>query len=157
MVSFDVTSLYTNVPIDETIAIILKHLYEIRTTASSMKQVDINKLLIFSTKNSHFLFNGELYDQIDGVSMRSPLVPPLAEIFLQEFERKSAALFEEPVIIYWKRYVNDTFVLVNSTHSTKTNGNELSKCHRFLQFTSEEEHPITHTLPFIGVLIQRQS
>ncbi|CAF1285841.1 unnamed protein product [Rotaria magnacalcarata] len=48
-------------------------------------------------------------------------------------------------------------LLVNSTHSTKTNCNELSKCHRFLQFTSEEEHPITHTLPFIGVLIQRQS
>jgi hypothetical protein len=156
MVSFDVTSLYTNVPIDETIAIILKHLYEIRTTAPSIKKDDMNKLLIFATKNSHFLFNGNVYDQIDGVSMGSPLAPLLAEIFLQEFERKSVALFAELGIIYWKRYVDDTFVLVNSTHSTKAICAELSKCHPSLQFTSEEEHPVKHTLPFIGVLIQRQ-
>ncbi|CAM4835397.1 unnamed protein product [Rotaria magnacalcarata] len=156
MVSFDVTSLYTNAPIDETIVIILKHLYEIRTTAPSMKKDDMNKLLIFATKNSHFLFNGIVYDQIDGVSMGSSLAPLLAEIFLQEFETKSAALFAELGIIYWKRYVDDTFVLVNSTHSTKAICAELSKCHPFLQFTSEEEHPVTHTLPFIGVLIKRQ-
>ncbi|CAF5036418.1 unnamed protein product [Rotaria magnacalcarata] len=88
--------------------------------------------------------------------MGSSLAPLLAQIFLQEFETKSAALFAELGIIYWKRYVDDTFVLVNSTHSTKAICAELSKCHPFLQFTSEEEHPVTHTLPFIGVLIKRQ-
>ena len=33
------------------------------------------------------MFNGEYYDQIDGVAMRSPLGPVLANIFKCDFEK----------------------------------------------------------------------
>jgi hypothetical protein len=88
MVSFDISSLYTNIPLDETIAIILNYLYKVCGTPPSMKRADMKKLLVFATKTSHFLFDGKIYDQIDGVSMGSPLTPLLTEIFLQEFEKK---------------------------------------------------------------------
>ncbi|CAF3491182.1 unnamed protein product, partial [Rotaria sp. Silwood2] len=55
MVLFDISSLYTNVPLDETIEIILKNLYETRTTAPTIQRDDMKQLLIFVTKNTPFL------------------------------------------------------------------------------------------------------
>ena len=39
-------------------------------------------LLELATKKSHFIFIGQCYDQIDGVTMGSPLSPVLANIFV---------------------------------------------------------------------------
>ena len=56
MVSFDIASLYTNVPLNETIDIILKHLYDGHLTPPTMNQDDMRELFIFATENSHFPF-----------------------------------------------------------------------------------------------------
>ena len=42
---------------------------------------DLTKLLKFATCETHFLFNGKFYDQIDLVAIGSPLAPVLANIF----------------------------------------------------------------------------
>ncbi|CAF1416294.1 unnamed protein product, partial [Rotaria sordida] len=117
MVSFDIASLYTNVPLNETIEIILKRLYDGHAKPPAINQEDMKELLDLATKNSHFLFNGQLYNQIDGVSMGSPLAPLFAEIFLQDFERKYLSSAEGMGIVYWKRYVDDTFVLFDPKFS----------------------------------------
>ena len=38
---------------------------------------DLAKLFEYATSKAHILFNGTFYDQIDGVSMGSPLAPTL--------------------------------------------------------------------------------
>ena len=43
-------------------------------------------MLILCTKNVHFTFNEEVYKQMDGVTMGSPLSPVLADIFMVELE-----------------------------------------------------------------------
>lgn len=140
MVSFDIASLYTNISLDETIQIILNYLYDIQAPPTgAIKRKDMEKLLKFATKNSHFLFNGKVYDQKDGVSMGSPLAPLLAEIFLQDFEKKHLPSFKKMGIVYWKRYVDDTFVLLDPKFSTKDICNKLSQCHPALKFTVEKE------------------
>ncbi|CAF5086883.1 unnamed protein product, partial [Rotaria sp. Silwood1] len=156
MVSFDVVNLYTNIPVDKTINIILKELYENRPVPPIIERNDLKELLTFATTKSHFLFDGKIYDQVDGVSMGSPLAPLLAEIFLQEFEKKYSSLFENLGIVYWKRYVDDTFVLLDPKFSAKKVCAELSKLHPSVKFTSQEEDAVTHKLPFLNVLIQRQ-
>ncbi|CAF4673899.1 unnamed protein product [Rotaria sp. Silwood1] len=156
MVSFDVVNLYTNIPVDKTINIILKELYENRPVPPIIERNDLKELLTFATTKSHFLFDGKIYDQVDGVSMGSPLAPLLAEIFLQEFEKKYSSLFENLGIVYWKRYVDDTFVLLDPKFSAKKVCAELSKLHPSVKFTSQEEGAVTHKLPFLNVLIQRQ-
>ena len=45
-------------------------------------------LLLFATEKSHFVFDGDYYDQIDGVAMGSPLGPVSANIFMCNFEEK---------------------------------------------------------------------
>ena len=139
MVSFDISSLYTNVPLDDTIQLILKNLYETRTTPPTIKRDDMQQLLIFATKRSHFLFDGKLYDQIDGVSMGSPLAPLLAEIFLQDFEKKNSSTFTSMGIMFYKRYVDDTFALINSTSSPSDICRQLSQFHKSIKFTYEEQ------------------
>jgi hypothetical protein len=156
MVSFDISSLYTKIPLDETIQIILNHVYNDEKPSTAIKKRDMEKLLKIATKDSHFLFNGKLYDRIDGVSMGSPLAPLLAEIFLQEFEKKHLPEFKDMGIKFWKRYVDDTFVLLDSNVDTKEICAKLSQCHPCLKFTYEEEDPHTCSLPFLDVFIQRK-
>ena len=40
-----------------------------------------------ATKDSHFIFDGTLYKQINGVTMGTPLGPTLANIFLVYYEK----------------------------------------------------------------------
>ena len=47
---------------------------------------EINKLLTIYTKNVHFSFNNDIYVQIDGFAMGSPLGPVIANIFMVELE-----------------------------------------------------------------------
>ena len=159
MVSFDIASLYTNIPLDETIQIVLNHLYDTENPATTMKREDMKKLLEFATKDSHFLFDDKIYDQIDGVSMGSPLAPLLAEIFLQDFEEKHLDSFREKGIIYWRRYVDDTFVLIDAKVSPDYICAELLKCHSSIKFTCGKdnvEDSVTNSLAFLDVFIRKE-
>ena len=44
-------------------------------------RVELRILFTVATAQTHFLFNGSFYDQIDGVAMGSPLAPVLANLF----------------------------------------------------------------------------
>ena len=83
MVSFDVASLFTNVPLEETIEIIFKKIYIIN---KEIPKQEMKELLKFCTKNVHFTFNKETYIQVDGVAMDSPLGTVLGNIFMVELE-----------------------------------------------------------------------
>ena len=82
MASLDISSLFTNIPIDETIDIIINRLFSSSTQFSGFSHAQFRKLLYFAVKNCHFLFNGRLYEQVDGVAMGSPLGPSFANTFL---------------------------------------------------------------------------
>ena len=68
---FEITSTIT--PIDT----ILKN-----DPAFPLNKDNLKKLFTFATSQTHFLFNGCFYDQIDGVAMGSPLAPILANLFM---------------------------------------------------------------------------
>ena len=89
MSSFDVESLFTNIPTNETIEIILNRIYKDDIKQfHGLTREDLNKLLVICTQKSHFQFNGEFFDQVDWVAMGSPLGPLFANIFMMDFEEK---------------------------------------------------------------------
>ena len=91
LVSFDVISLLTNVPLDATIDIVLKRIYDNKEINTTINKREMKELIKLCTKDVHFNFNGTTYVQKDGVVMGSPSAPVLAGIFMVELER---ALFQ---------------------------------------------------------------
>ena len=81
MASFDIKSLFTNIPLDETIDIIVNQCFSIYRFYGFTQQQFTN-LLTMTVKNCHFLFDCKLYHQKDGVAMGSPLGPLFANICL---------------------------------------------------------------------------
>ena len=59
--SFDITSLFTNVPLDETIKIILRRVYIDKKINTNITTKEVKELLHLCTKNVYFTFNGEIY------------------------------------------------------------------------------------------------
>ena len=90
MISFDVISLFTNVPIDTTIVIVLKCIYERKEINTSFTKQDVKELILLCTKGVDFTLCCESYIQTDGVAMGSPLGSVLFGIFVVELEDTSA-------------------------------------------------------------------
>ena len=82
MASLDVDSLFTNIPLGETINIRTESFFNERDAVEDLNKSEFKELLSLTTKESYFIFNGLLYIQIDGVAMGSPLGPTLANAFL---------------------------------------------------------------------------
>ena len=80
VISFDVTSLFTNVPLDFTFDVILKRTYDENEVNTNMPKQQMRDLLLLCTKSVHLSFNGDVYTQADSVAMGSPLGPVLAVI-----------------------------------------------------------------------------
>ena len=81
IVSDDVTSLFTNIPLQETIDIAINLIFNPNPNLNITRK-DRKKLFLFATSKTHFIFNSKFYNQIDGVAMGSPLAPVLANIFM---------------------------------------------------------------------------
>ena len=79
--SFDVQSLFINTPLDETINLIFNAIFKIQTTFHNMSEAGLKSNLSLACKEGYFIFDNLLYQQIDGVSIGSPLGPTLANIF----------------------------------------------------------------------------
>ena len=73
MVSFDVVSLFTNIPLDETIDVIIRHIYDKKEINTDIPKKEMRELLYLCTKNAHFTLNSKTYLQVDGVAMGSLL------------------------------------------------------------------------------------
>ena len=114
MVSFDVVSLFTKVPLDETIDIIIKRIYDKKEINTDIPKKEMRELLYLCTKNAHFTLNNKTYFQVDGVAMGSPLGPVLANIFMVELERNIIPALSNDILL-WKRYVDDTISFIKLT------------------------------------------
>ncbi len=111
-VSFDVKSLFTNVPLKKTINIILDRIYNKKEINTTLKKRTLKKLLLDCCTKTPFSINGELFKQTDGVAMGSPLGPTLANIIMTTFEDEIVRqLIDSNVIKFYARYVDDTLVL----------------------------------------------
>ena len=151
MCSFDECSLFTNVPLDETIQICLTKLYS-PPDPPTLPRTVLKDLLEFATKKSHFIFDGQYYDQIYGVAMGSPLGPVLANIFVCHFEESWLTNNQfRPSI--WFRYVDDTFSLFDSKDTASRFLDFLNSRRPKIKFTMELEE--NREIPFLDVCIRR--
>ena len=112
-ISFDVESLFTNVPLHDTVNIILERVYKEKLLDTNLSKRSLKKLILDSCQKTTFTFDSTLYEQIEGVSMGASCGPVLANIILTELEKRVVhRLFDDDLIKFYMRYVDDTLVLI---------------------------------------------
>ena len=152
LVSFDVVSLFTNIPLGESINLAVDKIFESKVTKLSKQ--DLKKLFLIATSQTHFLFNGKYYDQIDGVCMGSPLGPVLANLFMGEKESEWLSNFNGSGPKFYKRYVDDIFCIFENESQVEPFLAFLNSRHQNIKFTVEKE--LGGKLPFLDVLISKR-
>ena len=153
MASFDIESLFTNIPVRETIDIAMNSLFSQCTDIMGIPYKLFRSMLV-SVSNSFFLFNKTLYKQLDGVGMGLPLGPSFANIFLCFHEKNwlaSCPVDFRPTL--YKRYVDDCFLVFNDISHVDKFLKFLNKQHPKIKFTKEIE--TNECLPFLDINIRR--
>ena len=139
MASFDVDSLFTNVPLRETIDICLGSLFvDPSSTIIGLGKTHFRTLIEPAVLNSFiFIFDGKLYQQTEGLGMGLRLGPTFANIFLCFKEKlwlDSCPELFKPIL--YKRYVDGTFLLFK----------EVSHAHLFLTYLNSQHSNIKFSI-----------
>ena len=153
MVSFDVKSLFTNVPIEHALEVIHQRLLEDETledrTQLSAEQVTL--LLSICLRTTYFVYQNQYYEQTEGAAMGSPVSPVVANIYMEYVEEAAIATSPSPVR-FWRRYVDDTFCFLQKS-SVEAVLNHLNSISPSINFTVEQE--ADNRLPFLDALVSR--
>ncbi|BHF76602.1 hypothetical protein SprV_0501970100 [Sparganum proliferum] len=151
MVSFDVVSRFTSIPQHLTIDVVdqlLAERYEERD--KPLKCEHLLELLRYCLK-TYFTFGGQMYEQIKGTPMGSPISGLIAEVVLQRVEH---LVFPKYQPKFWASYVDDTFVVVKTIDMEHLK-ELLNSVDPDMQFTMEAE--TNNQLPFLDVLVRRRA
>jgi hypothetical protein len=155
LVSFDVESLFTNIPIHETINIILDKLFP---TADHIyhnySKIQFKTLLELAVCDTHFLFNNKIYKQSEGMAMGSPLGPTFANIFMNFLETSflnNAPINNKPS--FYNRYIDDILCGFDSVEQASLFLNQINNAHPNIKFTMEPE--ASNKISFLDISITR--
>ena len=155
MVSFDVTSLYMNIPIIDTLNIIKDYVnnddqFTRKTAIPQDKFLDLVHLVLTTT---WYTFNSQFYQQTDGLAMGGPASSTTAEIYMQAYERTAITTALHPPKV-WERFVDDVYSILKRTH-LENFFHHINNLHQNIKFTMEEES--NGELAFLATLLKRNN
>ena len=140
MASFDIKSLFTNIPLEETVCIATDNYFNITRPCRNLTPKLFKDLLLTSVQYIIFLFNGKVFFHIDDVGMGNLLGPTFANLFLCHHETNwldKCPLHFKPK--FYRRYVDDTFILFSDPSHIPLFLNYLNSQHINIKFTCENE------------------
>ena len=148
IVSFDVSSLYTNVPVQEAIDVCADLLYSGKHEFPPVSKDTFKELVRLCTCNVVMKTHDGFYRQTDGLAMGSPPAPLIANGWLSQYDpqiRENAKLYD--------RYMDDILRSIKRTEVRQKLA-EINSYHPYLKFTIEEENEQS-AVPFRDMLIYR--
>ena len=102
--------------------------------------------------NNYFLFDSIVYQQVDGVAMGSFLGASLDNAFLAHYEEIWLNdCLDEFKKVYYRRYMDNIFVLFRSPHHLEKCNEHLNTKHANIQFTNGKQ--VNESLPFLDELM----
>ena len=105
-VSYDVVSLFTKIPVEETIEYIIYQIYNEKKVPQICSKTIFRRLMYKLTTEWAFQFNQNLFNQTEGCSMGGPLSVTLADIHMIRTEKDIVTPLKP---IFYKRFVDDIY------------------------------------------------
>ena len=148
LTSFDVTALYTHVPVEEAIDLAANKLYEnTHTNRPPCDKTTFIELARLGITNVLIQTHDGVFRQIDGLAMGTPPAMQLSNIWLKQFE---PTIFADSKLK--RRYVDDV-ICTTKINDTNNKLAVLNSLHPNLNFTFEIEQD--NKIPFLDLLISR--
>ena len=151
MVSYDVSALFTSIPVDQALTIIERRLKGETTVKDrfGLTVEQVMALLDICLNTTYFVWDGKVYRQTHGAAMGSPISPIVANLYMEDFEEKAIRTAPHPPDI-WLRYVDDTFTVVHEYNIEEFTAH-INAIDPHIQFTFEVEEE--SKLSFLDVQI----
>ena len=155
LVSFDVVSLFTNVPTDLAIKVARKYLEEDETLEErTLLTVDNIILLLDMCLSATYLqFQQECYQQTQGTAMGSPVSVTVANLVMEDVEQRALSTFRGRCPLFWKRYVDDTCTAIHPEEIEEFHSH-LNSIEPSIQFTKEIQQD--NKLPFLDINLMKE-
>ena len=117
MVSFDVTPLYKDIPIIDTLNIIKDYVnnddqFNKKVTIPQDKFLDLVNLVL---KISWYTFNSHFYKLTDGIAMGEPAYSTTPEIYMQAHEKTAISMALYPPKV-WEQFIDGVYSILKCTH-----------------------------------------
>ena len=154
--SYDVSALFTSVPIDPALNIIKDLSVKDNTLKERtvMEVEDIILLLEFCLKNTYFSFQGQFYEQVEGAAMGSPVSPIVANLYMEYLEQKALSTAPNPPK-FWGRYVDDTFV-IHKEANKQSFLQHINSVDPAIRFTVEDNKE-DGSIPFLDTIVKPEA
>jgi hypothetical protein len=137
--SYNVTALFTSVPVNKAVDCIRRKLEADVTLKqrTDMSPADICRVLELCLSCTYFVFDGQFYRQIHGAAMGSPVSMIVCDAQMEDVEEQAIATAEHPPY-WWYRYVDDTHTKLDKTHASSFT-DHLNTLDEDIKFTTEGE------------------
>ena len=152
--SYDVSALFTSVPVDQALRVISDRLHADTTLCSrtTLSPGSIVRLLDECLNCTYFCYNEQFYLQIHGAAMGSPVSPLICNLYMEHFEQEALSTSSHTPG-WWFRYVDDTH-LKQKKDQLAPFTEHINSIDPYIKFTSEPES--NGALPFLDTLTQRK-
>ena len=146
--SYDVVSLFTNIPLDETIDYIIKSIYTHKKLPQICSKLVFRRLLEKITKDCTFQLCFKFYKQVDGCVMGGPLSVTLSDIYMSKMEDDVVEKYQPK---FYKRYVDD-IIYRRKKNQVDLLFNDLNNYHQNIKLTLE-----LHPKRFLDINLEFQN
>jgi peptide-methionine (R)-S-oxide reductase len=148
IVTFDVSSLYTNIPHDEGIMAVGEFMSKFTDVNTTKMLQDLTQLIL---ESNVFEFDGQLYIQLHGTAMGSKFAPSFANLYMNWLEQTH--LPNAPIKpLVWRRYIDDVFAIFQCTDEELAEFTKwLNNIHPTIKFTAESN---PDGVPFLDTFVK---
>lgn len=104
--TYDIVAMYPNIDVNDAIEVLEKNVASLREN-----EYFWGKVLRLIMHNCYVKFNDEIYRQIAGTAMGTPVAPPFANLY---FYFKYKEVLSDKAILFQRRFIDDGFVIIET-------------------------------------------